>query len=79
MCPSEHSLPVPKGQAKAANGGLEANNSNATIHKDFEPFVRRVGVRCMYPSIAWSEHGTVAINDLLCMKNAGAQIAIYFS
>ena len=27
------------------------------LHKDFDLFVRGVGVRCMYPSIAWSEHG----------------------
>ena len=27
------------------------------LHNDFDTFVCRVGVRCMYPSIAWSEHG----------------------
>ena len=46
----------PKGKQRPLKAVLK-QIFQVPLHKDFEPFVRGVGVRCMYPSIAWSEHG----------------------
>ena len=46
----------PKGKQRPLNAVLK-QIIQVQLHKDFEPFVNGVGVRCMYPSIAWSEHG----------------------
>ena len=46
----------PKGKQMPLNAVLK-QIIQVQLHRDFEPSVREVGVRCMYPSIAWSEHG----------------------
>ena len=51
------------------NRKLKKNVSKTQLPKDI--FTRKTPLRCQFT--------TVAVNELLCLKNAGAQISLFFT